>query len=112
VSHYTLTLKPGNESWYTKCKMITGGCPGLCISSYYKKEQERFAKTVTTASAEALAKAEQLTHIVRVRFRAFLISSLIQFLNLSSNQESKWDGLEGSLRKITNSFKILHSSFA
>jgi len=24
-----------------------GGYPGLCISSYYKKEQERFAKTVT-----------------------------------------------------------------
>jgi len=48
VSRYTLTLKPGNESWYTKCKMITGGCPGLCISSYYKKEQERFAKTVTS----------------------------------------------------------------
>jgi len=47
VSRYTLTLKPVNESWYTKCKMITGGCPGLCISSYYQKEQERFAKTVT-----------------------------------------------------------------
>jgi hypothetical protein len=36
-----------NESWYTKCKMITGGYPGLCISRYYKKEQARFAKTVT-----------------------------------------------------------------
>jgi len=47
VSRYTLTLKPVNESWYPKCKMITGGYPGLCISSYYKKEQERFAKTVT-----------------------------------------------------------------
>jgi hypothetical protein len=29
-------------------------------------EQELFAKTVTTASAEALAEAEQLTFIVRV----------------------------------------------
>jgi hypothetical protein len=40
VSRYTLTLKPVNESWYTRCKMITGGYPGLCISSYYIKEQE------------------------------------------------------------------------
>jgi hypothetical protein len=47
VSRYTLTLKPVNESWYTKCKMITGGCPGLCISSSYIEDQERFAKTVT-----------------------------------------------------------------
>jgi len=29
VSRYTLTLKPVNESWYTKCKMITGAYPGL-----------------------------------------------------------------------------------
>jgi hypothetical protein len=45
-----------NESWYTKFKMITGAYPGLYISSYYKKEQERFAKTVTI----------QLAHIDRV----------------------------------------------
>jgi hypothetical protein len=39
---------------------------GLSFIAMLSKEQDLFAKTVTTASAEALAKAEQLTHIVRV----------------------------------------------
>jgi len=57
--------------------MITGGYPDLCISSYYKKEQEWFAKTVTTSrfTGQVIPRSgKQLTHIVRVMLRhLFLI---------------------------------------
>jgi hypothetical protein len=39
---------------------------------------------------------KQLTHIVRVRFRALLFCHFIQFVNLSTNPKSWWDWLEGS----------------
>jgi hypothetical protein len=50
-------------------QLWVSGCNGIANLSW---EQERFAKTVTTASAEALAKAEQLTFIVRVSISGHL----------------------------------------
>jgi len=39
---------------------------------------------------------KQLTHIVRVRFRAYLICPLIQFLILSTSPKSMLDDMAGS----------------
>jgi hypothetical protein len=82
VSRYTLTLKPVNESWYTKCKMITCGYPGLCISSYYKKEQARFAKTVTN------------------NLPILSVLAAVFFLILEFDLENKWPKFSGYKNSI------------
>jgi len=84
-------IDPMNESWYTIFIVSRCGYPGLCFSIFYKKEQERFAKTVTNNLPILSVLAERL----------FLLNKEIaRYFNIG--QKSVYKGFTGTQISTVN----------